>query len=452
MKLWHNEKHAEQLTNLMDVGLVTDFLSSSPPEMRYRVHSLTFDKFSPYFKASTVQRAIRNGHVDIELWVWVNPLTKVTDSSSGFPTTDYQYNGKTQSWVLDLDEIEDVYSIANLRSTMRARGVPLPYYISQTGPNCFHCMYFGHYGDWSERKRRWIMERWAGITGELEKDQWCKLVIASGVDIQYSISQHFGKHAFRVPGTINKNHPINGGFWRCLGWRNPDYNTAHERYLAEVGVPRPENVPDENVEAIATPTHRPDFTVYIQPVLELLEETFPKGFEVIKTGELAKMIANQANLLMKNTYRIHQVSWAKELCCSQPDISRLVKKLISMGILVKVSDSYSQGSYSKTYGAGPLLKPALGWLGMPLKTPDWVRWDDGTSNQRLLYDVRYFYSLGMPDHKILEQLQTRQAHRPLRKQRPAKELANCLRIYKNFLKKHKVEKTMPKVYEMDIII
>lgn len=452
MKRWYSQKHAAQLTDPMDIDQVLGFLHNTPSTMVYRTHSVALNHFSPYLKAITVERAIKRGHVDMELWVWVNPLHPVVDFSGNRPMTTHEYSGTTQSWVLDLDELEDVWSIKDLRVTMRARNMPLPYYISQTGPNCFHCLYFGHYGDWPERKRLWVMEKWAGIKEKMSKDQWCELVKKSGIDIQYSISQHYGKHAFRVPGTINKNHPMQNGFWRCLGWRNSQYDVAHDLYVIENGQFHPACVPEPNVEVLVTPTYVPDFTVYIEPVEELLSEVFPDGFMVIKTSDVAKMIANNAFRLIHGDCRIHQQTWATALYCMQFDVSRLIKKMVEVGILEKINDSYCKGYYSKTYGAGPLLKPALGWSGMPMKLPAWVRWDDGTSNKRMLYDVRYFYSLGLPDNKIMELLQLRQAHRPKRKQRSPKELASCLRRYKFFLQKHKVSRSVPKIYALDVVI
>ena len=431
MKGWIHVKRKDNLINKIDSKKVVDFIDSSN-KLTYRVKSIKFDKYSPCVKPDTVKRAIRNGHEDIELWLHVNPVTKESYKDSyGFWRTRYSGNGKTQSWVLDLDNIEGVSNIGELRTTMAVRNVPIPYMIVQTSPNSFHCAYHGLMGDWPEKKRKWVIEKWCGCElNEHNMNDTCK---ENGVDLFY-FNLSFTNHAIRVPGSINTNYKKDGKYWECISWKNDKYTSECTDYIDEKTKPQRVNIPDPNVVALPVPKFVPRFDIFVEPVTQLLEELIPKGFVHIKLDSLARLVANNAIFLAKGQCRIHQVTWAKKLECSQYDISRLVNRLTKLGILEKVDDSYKPGSYSKTYKAGEMLKRAIGETGRQIQPPDWVRWDDGTSHERLLYDVRYFCSQGLDDIDVLRKLNERQANRPSRKQRPNKELIQCVGKYRTYMR------------------
>jgi hypothetical protein len=58
--------------------------------------------------------------------------------------------------------------------------------------------------------------------------------------------------------------------------------------------------------------------------------------------------------------------------------------------------------------------------------PDTLWREDGTSNQRMLYDIRYFVSLGLSDEDVIRRLHERQAHRISKKQRSTKDFIKCI--------------------------
>jgi hypothetical protein len=153
--------------------------------------------------------------------------------------------------------------------------------------------------------------------------------------------------------------------------------------------------------------------------------------------------------LIKGECKIVQEKWAEELGCKQFDISRIFKRLIEKEILIKVSDFYLKGQFPKTYGAGDRLRESINWVGSALPQPEWVRWDDGTSNQRMLYDVRYFISMGFDNEEIIRRLHERQANRPSQKLRSTRDFLKCINRVREWNRTHSGVETKELEYACD---
>ena len=352
----------------------------------------------------------------------------------------WEHNGKTQSFVIDYDHLTGINTIDDFIMVHVVRKMPLPYYISQTGPDCFHALYIGKQNEWPKEKRLWLLYKWAGIENPTtDTVELYNRFLESGIDTNY-YGQHYGKHKIRVPGSINSNHVMpDGSFWKVVGWQNPAYDNADKQYYEEMAVPRPNYIPSPVVESItaAKPVdkrYNPDF--FVEPILAVLNDMFPDGMACATNEALAKMLSSGAGWLMSSGYRILQTKWAAEWGCTQSDVSRLLKRLIDKGILTKVNDDFCKNRYAKTYGAGEVLRSIIGGSCKTLQQPSWVRWDDGTSNQRMLYDVRYMVSIGLDNLEIIRQLNERQAHRPKRKLRSSSDFLICINKTREWNKTH----------------
>ena len=441
---WFQKPHiTHPCYDVMDLDVVKKFLDGTPSTrtMRYMVKSVQLNKYSSCVSKKTVLQTIKNGHKDIELWCYVNPLKDETRLNQyGCYNTDWVAFGSTQSFVLDFDDLAGVASCEDLVSAMVARNVPIPYIIVQTGPNNFHAVYYGTRGQWSERKRLWLAAKWAQVPApKTSYDRnFSTALKLSGIDPDY-FAQGYQKHKVRVPGTINTKHIINGVYWRCVSWSNTSYDAADEQYYKEIAQPRPNYIPTEAVVSIASKepvTRSYDPEMYRDVVDAAVNDALGVGFQSIKIDNIVDMIINNLGWLMKDEYRIHQTSWADQWGCTQYDVSRAIKRLKGCGVLKPVNDSYKINGWSKTYGAGDALREAVGWSGRALQQPEWVRWDDGTSNTRMLYDIRYFASIGLPKEEILIRLHERQAHRPKRKLRTTKEFSRALDKHLAYVKEN----------------
>lgn len=439
---WYHKKAAAQLTSVIDANRVQSFVKDTS-DMRYHIRSVSTGIVSPSVGAKTILKAIENGHHDIELWVFVNPLYKTyTVDFRGAIRGAWEHNGRTQSFVIDYDNLVGIDNINDFKTAHKVKKMPMPFFISQTGPNSFHSLYLGKYGEWPESKRLWLLYKWAGITETIsDKVELYNQLLESGIDTNYYV-QGYGKHKMRVPGSINANHVMpDGSFWVVKGWLNTEYDSADKQYYEEVALPRPNFVPLENVVSITSekPLHNTreyDKTLFVEPILAILNDLFPEGFACVKTIEIAKMLSSNVGWLVKNDCRVLQSRWAELFGCEQFDISRLLRRLIEKNILVKVDDNFCPNRFAKTYGAGDVLRDAIGWVGSSLPQPEWVRWDDGTSNQRMLYDIRYFVSTGMTNEEMIMLLHERQDHRPLRKKRPTSSFLTCIESTREWNRLH----------------
>jgi len=351
----------------------------------------------------------------------------------------WEHNGKTQSFVIDYDDLKGINTIEDFLTVHIAKNMPLPYYVAQTGPNNFHSLYSGKYNEWPQKKILWLLYKWAGI--EQPTNDYVELYnkfLESGIDTNY-YSQHYGKHKIRIPGSINKNHiKEDGSFWQVVGWINNKYDNADKQYYEEIARPRPNFIPSENVVSISSKKaipnkFKPD--VFVDSIEAILKDLFPNGF-CVPIDKLSFKISSNIGWLIKNECKIVQKKWAEELGCKQFDISRIIKRLIEKDILSKVNDFYIKGQFPKTYGAGERLRESINWVGNALPHPEWVRWDEGTSNKRMLYDVRYFISIGLNNEEIIQRLHERQAHRPSKKTRSTNDFLRCINNVREWNRTH----------------
>lgn len=440
MSSWFHTKHTPRSSDSSDVDLVQRYLDETPQSLRYAMRSVSLGSRSAYVLPKTVKQCIKNGHTDVELWCYVNPLKRMVVYDKSYRRETWVPIGRTQSIVIDFDDVAGISSCQEMASAMCARDVPLPSTIVQTGPNNFHALYLGHMGDWHIQKRLWLVSKWAQIPtpSSIQDDEFITAIEKSGICANY-FQQGFAGHKIRVAGSVNKNHNINGNLWRCVSWFNKNYNNADEQYYREISMPRPNCAPCDNVVSIAAhKTIESTFNpfLYKDAIIAILEDTFPSGFEYIKICDLADMISNNMGWLMRDKYRIHQTSWAKEWGCSQPEVSEILKVMKSCGLLKQIDSGYKKGSYSKTYGAGEILKQSVHWYGGSVAHPEWVRWDEGTANYRMLYDIRYFFSIGLDKEEILKRLNERQAHRPFRKRRTNKDFLRAMNSHMEYVQSH----------------
>jgi hypothetical protein len=66
----------------------------------------------------------------------------------------------------------------------------------------------------------------------------------------------------------------------------------------------------------------------------------------------------------------------------------------------------------------------------------------------MLYDVRYFVSLGLSDPDIIERLQEREAHRPTSKQRGVRQFIRTIYKCREYTQKHADD---PRVARKDVL-
>lgn len=443
-KIWHQQSHtAHDYYNVMNTDSLNTFMNKTPHnrKVRFMMRSVQIGAVAPSVIKKTVLNGIKKGHVDVEVWCYANLMQpEKRDNGNGYYKTVWVGGPWTQSFVIDFDNLQGVSSCEELVLSMRVKKMPLPFLIVHTGPNNFHAMYYGTRGQWPARKRAWIAAKWAQVPApEQETPEFLASLRSSGIDVSY-FKQPYGGHKFRVPGTINPKYIQDGVYWTCESWSNQKYDNAEQEYYAEVGQPRPNYVPAENVQSITSVTSKPFFMkynpdVHREAIRAMLDDRFPYGLDYIKLDDLENFICRNLGHLMKNDMRINQEISAAEWGCTQPDVSRLLKGLVAKGLLTKVSDSYKIKGWSKTYGAGDVLRNEVGCHGQPIAPPEWVRWDTGTSHYRMLYDVRYFVSLGMETEDIIVSLQERQAHRTSYKRRPVSEMLRLIKQCREFNKK-----------------
>lgn len=337
------------------------------------------DEHRPNVGMTTVQRALKRGFLNTELWVYVNPMVEEFVVYKGTPRTKWSLMKGHNNFVIDLDKFPLAETVEELEAHLEKIGVPIPY-ITQTGPRNFHLAFFTKDEKFTKQKRIELAMRIAQVPQEclyLNPTKAYAAFAKYGVDLHY-LSMDIYYHKIRIPGTVNWKYddPVNGkfvcksNFFTGKAGKLDDYEhvSIHEnRHLAEskpavnkidpsifLNQGEPEK---KKVKLVKLSTADGSL---VRKVSDMLAPVIGKKVSL----EMARMFKENITFLKKNNLAISQKNLAQRLGVTQVTVSRIIKKLVKEGFL-SISDSYynfnpANGKIMcRVYGAGIRLREEL---------------------------------------------------------------------------------------------
>jgi len=441
--LWFYKK-APQITLKGDPETIKFWLDiTNLPDRRYHLHSWSTGSWSGHVKAKTVERALKNGHLDVECWVYVNQLKRYAIPRNGKngPTYETRWGSleAPKNWAMDMDDVPGIIGktpqdrIDCLLKKFTQHKCPHPTMIVETSKCCFHVVYLGGpTREWTLERRYATALRAAGCSRKVrtkqERDEALK---AGGVDPDY-LRQNIESAKIRMPGSVNVQKSSGSldnpgtGTVIAYGWYNHNYQLPTVAILAEldtVVAPRratreskaPKSFPDSawkrfvpHIRNVLAPLVKPD-------LLKSLTEYLSKNFNMLQRGEC----------------RILQTHMAEALGLEQWAVSRLIKNLKEWQILVQTRD-YIQKKRAKSYGSGTVLKVAfeealLAGTKYDIDKP----YEAGTTNSHFMGDLRHLAKLSTPVEIVVQIIVQKFEHKPAIKRRSVKEIERAYDLWLN---------------------
>lgn len=394
---------------------------------RYHVHAPARGEWLAYASARTIRQAISNGHVDLEIWCYSNPMVSMVTKQRG-RNGAWQYRSvwvaapNVSHWTMDVDD-SPCRTEAEMDALLESRACPVPTQTIRTGPGRFHLHYMGSDGFWTRSQRWLVAARAAGLASVPDSlDEFKAALKKNGIDFQYLLTEP-GKTKYRVPGSVNWNHsrhPVTGRIttpFVVTGTINRNY--SEQAVLAVLNqqavVPTPVVQP--------RPTKSDDrWKRYLPRVRAAVASIV--GDELV--DGIAEMIASNATRLTRKDFRICQTRMASDLGISQPSASRLLRRLKRANVLTQEKNGvYSVGKRSKTYGAGSSLDGTLAfstWKDEP--------YEDGKTNEQIKTDIRALCYKGWTDEQIVAFCMDKQAARARSKWRPRSYFVCTVRAWR----------------------
>ena len=326
------------LPPLQGEGNVPDILSFfgyHPLGFRYDVKNVAMGTYRHSISHKTVARMLTNGHLDSEIYMFINPKTaEKRKTLYGFRSewiTEYGYS----NFVLDFDNCPHANSPEEMAAWLRKVGFVMPGFIVQTSPNSFHVAYLCR-GELS-KEDVWKYAMLAVGAESPTREAEDAFEARYGLDLNY-LRQNHKEHKVRVPGSINTNHlDSDGKPFVCKAWYNDDVQ------YVEPGV-KP----------------RLEYAAILDTAKEkkTLNRKALAKYKEFLAGKLSKKMANKVALYMaynsgflaSGNCAISQTAMAVELKMLQPSVSRLLKKLIRVGFL-----RLTNGNFNYRPGGGKVV-------------------------------------------------------------------------------------------------
>lgn len=404
-------------------------------EMRFAIQSRSTGNWSSHIKSSTVKKALKNGHLDIEIYGFVNPLRRIAVSrqTPNGPRTiaSWVAYGPPRNWVLDMDNVSGITGeipkdrIHSLIAKLERFNCPLPVFICETSPFCYHLVYTGTNDcEWNTDARYALALRAAGCEVKVRtKQERDDALRSGGVDPKY-LSQNIESAKFRIPGSINitkscgriDTSSITDRIEIC-GWQNPNYKIPTKDQIVELGSttqPKRQN----NLSKISRPLPDGAWKRFMPTIQASLEPLIREDLLV----KLSEFLSKNYNMLRQGRCRILQVYMADCLGVEQYLISRILRRLNKLGYLVMTAD-YHQCKRARTYGAGPQLRTLFEEVTKAKSRHDINKpYVDGDVNDHYLADIRHLIRIGTPMDEVVQIIMKKQQGRSRDKVRSAKQI------------------------------
>lgn len=349
-----------------------------------------------------VKQCIKNGHKDAEVWAYVNPFEKGTEKNS-YGQYRTVYNPKTPKdyyAVLDIDRAFDFSNYASrfdmFQSMMTALGYP-KFLVVKTAPFRWHVLINFQKNIPTKEVLIKLVCNLTNLDYDLamslaikNTDEFQKYMKTVGIDAKY-LTQHYSRHKIRVPGFINSNRIIKQTFVTTEydesyytvksnykmdphdfadvdAWANSElmddiWNKMNLNEMSEKEKKAEQKKIDKEFakKLISNTTHLNNLNnKHIRQLSKLL-----KPYVKSKTFAFACYLADNSSRLKKGKLNICQTAMAEKLGLSQPQVSRILKKLCGGGFLeVKLGGYYNfdetKGQkVTKTYGWGNVTQKVL---------------------------------------------------------------------------------------------
>lgn len=423
-----------------DVNKLTDLLQKIEDSQvrdetkgfRFKCHvySLSAQRhMSGMYAPKTLIRYIKNGHTDLGVWFFANPMEeKTVQAPWGWKKT---WVAKVKrNFVIDLDARCGMKSIEEVIAHFTKMGVPLPGMITQTGPQNFHLLIYGKTNQWVRILDRVALAcKLASIDMKSAPDmQHVRLALQDkGFDYNY-LCQDPGMHKIRLGGSINPNH-INDKNEPFItkSWINPD---AHPELAIISDNPlkgKPRKKKEKKKEYI--------WKSKVEPLRKILVPVIGRRYAL----KYAKYLCKNMNFLRQGVLGITQTKLAEEIGISQRAVSKHLKRMITSGLLFTdheyVFSSKKGEGRCKVYKLGIVLLNKLfdGYVLHEILDLTKSYDTDGETNHRLLRDVKAYLYLGVDDDRIKKICLLKMEARPAHKKRTASDVQNVIDFHRSRL-------------------
>jgi DNA-binding transcriptional ArsR family regulator len=407
------------------------------PGTRMCVFSPTYGEWHASVSPKSLIKAVNNGHLDLQAWVFANSMQKVVvPSGKGYRTSWVVVGGIARNWVMDMDNVPGASSIDELIEKLKRFKCPIPYLISRTSENRFHLLFTGDSGTWTIGRRYAVALRAAGYTkAPKDKDELNRILKAGGVDPEY-MKQSPDRHKIRIAGFTNAKRSF-GEFETSKvvnkvvveSWVNLDYKTPTPQDFLDMMRPADlcgvENIAiGRKAKQVATYWKR-----YTAKIVDLLKEEVGEALAV----SLAEQLAMNTKWLQKGEFRINQAKLGAILGISQPTASRILRNLTSAGIL-SVQDggayTFAKRGVRAIYAATDVV------VKIKKKIYDiFEPYQDGMTNEHILKDIRYLIRDGRSIPEIADLIMDKQASRGKGKARSRREIERACVLHQDWLER-----------------
>lgn len=410
------EKEGEFSHFKLDVDMFESFCNnfSNKKSLKFKVNFIN-DSYSSYgIKYSTIKRAIKNNSLDMEIWMYVNPVLTLSPSAAKAQGKKMAVaRGCLLDCVIDLDQSKFVDENEVLEKAKRIW--PHIGACTKTSNGNYHLWLMNDGAkSWNKESVLGFCCRFLDIdTAGMEYVEIIEKIKENGIDPFCLNNIEFA--SIRVGGSFNYKKSIS----------STGDTTKVNPVLCTTVFPKSENNLSKNIsnlsnsenfeiKIVKSPDLSQDYWSYVVPKLEEIVS----NIDAKNSHNISILLTQFMTKLINNECRICQTVWAEKLNLSQVSVSRLLKKLAASGIVKIIDPSYVFGKTAKgrsiTYGAGTRLlwitqestqqkaKRKEGIkkdLKNSLKTP----YEDGKTWNRFLSDIRSLYFSGV-EYKDAEML------------------------------------------------
>lgn len=379
-----------------------------------------------YIAPVSVNRAIKAGHTDLSLYLYVNPL-RSTPLYDGKWTKAWFLSHNTENFVLDLDE-SHFETFDELVYGLMSRKCPVPKAIVKTSSNSFHLVYTGITGEWTEAKRFELVKRLSNCPLGLHEKQVEAHLKHFGIDVGY-LKLKPASMKIRLPGTINyrKSNNLTGQISVTSLWINPEELKPRKLRLVKV------------TEKIIIVNRDRKYLYGVDKKIKFLTNKLAERLGEEDTAIFSEIFGSGWNKLFYDNCRILQERWAALFDIPQYDISRKLARMVKKGYLV-VAKEYERGKYARTYGPGPVLKALMTeFMETQPRYEDYdinASYVPGAVNGHYLEDIRALAWRGYTESETISFIQAKQSWRPKKKQRTSAEIRQTYRRHVAWLRIH----------------
>lgn len=357
---WYFKKGHKATINGVDKDRVIRYLSNpkylKPGSLyKFTIYSRFQDRWGYFICAKSVIKAIKSGHVDIDIWQHANLVQRCYNKSKGTYFTSIF--GNTRHFTFDIDDHPYIDTIEDLRAYIRSRGLPEPAIISHTSDRNFHVVYYGLGPGYSFDDKLKFLCIFAQIDEPVDgKNDLLDKLKAHGIDFRYNnvYKDHPEQEKFRIPGSINSKRVDEYGMsWGVSSWFNDEYDVE--------GFSLPE-IPFQVFKSVKKDTDQ-FWKEFQKPIKTLLREQRITTNRAI-AKQFAEILSDNITYLKNGELRLSQIRLAHVMGIAQPMVSRYLKRMVKEGILEVTEDYYFNSNSpfnrkARKYGVGPVLKEII---------------------------------------------------------------------------------------------